>query len=771
MIKTNLPVILLRGLILLPNNEIRLEFDNDLSKNIIDVSELFHDSMLLVVNSINPLEESLREEDMPSIGVVSKIVHKIDLPNGNTRVIIRGINRAKINEFLNLNRASEVLESIVTNISDENIDSKQEKIMVQKIYRELENYVRRVPYISNSILSLIVNINSLSKLTDIVAPSLPIDNNRLVEYLNELNLVKRGEMLLADIYHEQEIFDIEKNIDLKVKKDIDQSQKEYFIREKIKLMKEEIGDNSFKENEVEELIKKINNLKAPKKIKDRLHKELKRYEGMNSSSPEINIIRNYIDWMIELPWGIYTKDCDDLKLVKEKLDESHFGLEKVKSRIIEFLAVKIVSKDLNSPIICLVGPPGVGKTSLAKSIANSINRNFVKMSVGGMHDESEIRGHRRTYLGAMPGRIITSMKKAKSNNPVFLIDEIDKMTQDFRGDPTSALLEVLDPEQNKYFSDNYIEEEYDLSNVMFIVTANNIENIPVPLRDRLEIIELNSYTEFEKLDIAKKHLIPKIVKSHGNKKIEFTDETILDIIRYYTKEAGVRDLERKIEEVIRKIITNILINKDSEEMMVDDIKEYLGNKKYNETANTKNEVGVVNGLAYTIYGGERLKIEVNYYEGTGNLTLTGSLGDVMKESANIALSYVKSNAKYFKIDPKIFGKIDIHVHVPEGAVPKDGPSAGITITTAIISALKNEQVSNNIAMTGEMTLRGNILPIGGLKEKSIGAIKNNISTIFIPKDNFNNLEDIEDEIKNKLKYVIVDNYKDLYNQIFKNKDK
>lgn len=767
MIKTNLPVILLRGLILLPNNEIRLEFDNDLSKNIVDVAEMFHDNMLLVVNSMNPLEESLREEDMPSIGVVSKIIHKIELPNGNTRVVIRGINRANINEFLNLNRTSEVLESIVTNIVDKNIDEKQEKIMIHKIYRELETYVRRVPYISNSILSLIVNINDLSKLTDVIAPNLPVDNNRLVEYLNELDLVKRGEMILADIYHEQEIFDIEKNIDLKVKKDIDESQKEYFIREKIKLMKEEIGDTSFKEDEIEDLANKIKNLKAPKKLKDRLYTELKRYEGLNSSSPEIGIIRNYIDWVLGLPWGIYTKDCSDLKLVKDRLDESHFGLEKVKSRIIEFLAVKIANKDLKSPIICLVGPPGVGKTSLAKSIANSINRNFVKMSVGGVHDESEIRGHRRTYLGAMPGRIIISMKKAKSNNPVFLIDEIDKMSQDFRGDPASALLEVLDPEQNKFFSDNYIEEEYDLSDVMFIVTANNIENIPSPLRDRLEIIELNSYIEFEKLDIAKNYLIPKIIKSHGNKKIEITDEAILDIIRYYTKEAGVRDLERKIEEIVRKIITDMLINKSKKLVKVEDTKKYLGNKKYNETIKTNNEIGVVNGLAYTIYGGDSLKIEVNYYQGTGNLILTGSLGDVMKESANIALSYVKANAEYFKIDPKIFSTIDIHIHVPEGAVPKDGPSAGITITTAIISALTNKKVDSKIAMTGEITLRGNILPIGGLKEKSIGAIKNNISIIFIPKENLGTLDDIEVEIKSKLEYIAVDNYKELYNKIFK----
>ena len=754
---------------MLPNNEIRLEFDNDLSRNIIDISELFHDNMLLVVNSLNPLEESPKEDDLPEIGIVSKITQKIDLPNGKTRVIIKGINRANINEILNLNKASEVLESIVSNIEEEHIEKTEENIMVHKIYRELENYVKKVPYISNSILSLIINICELSKVTDIVAPHLPVNNDRLLEYLNECKASKRGEMILEDIYKEQEMFEIEKKIDLKVKQNIDDSQKEYLLREKIKLIKEELGDTTLKDDEIDELKLKIKELKAPEKIKDRLNEELKRYESFNQTSPELSIVRNYIDWLLALPWNNYTVDNNDLKLALNKLNATHYGLEDIKTRIIEYLAVRIANNTAKSPIICLVGPPGVGKTTLARSIADSINRNFVKISVGGLNDEAEIMGHRRTYLGAIPGKIIQSMKKAKSGNPVFLIDEIDKMTKDFKGDPASALLEVLDPEQNKYFSDNYIEEEYDLSKVMFIVTANTLDSIPDPLRDRLEIIELSGYTEYEKLDIAKKHLLPNLIKSHGLKKddIVISDSIILDIIRYYTREAGVRELERKLEAIIRKIVTSRVTNKTANKFQINKIDEYLGNKKYSFGEIGENEVGVVNGLAYTSYGGDTLRIEVNYYRGSGNLVLTGSLGEVMQESAKIALSYVKANAEFFGINPDKFIKNDIHIHVPEGATPKDGPSAGVALTTALISTLSNKKVDKKIAMTGEITLRGNVLQIGGLKEKSLGAIRSGVKTIFIPEKNVRDLDEIPEEIKEKIRYVPVKTYKELYKILVK----
>lgn len=771
MIKTDLPVILLRGIILLPNNDIRLEFDNDISKNIIDIAELFHDNNILVVSQSDPLEESPNVKELPKIGVIAKISHKMELPNGKTRIIITGIKRAKIYEYLNLNKTSEVLEAIAGEIDDEQIDVKEEKVLTRKLYRELEKYIKTVPYTSNSVLSQIIDITNLSKITDIVVPNLPIDLDRMQRYMKETSSYKRLQMILEDIYSDEEMFAIEKKLDVQIREELDNTQKEYMLREKIKLIKQELGEASVKEEEVDSLKEKIEKLDAPISIKNRLKKELSRLESLSQTSPEINIVENYINWLLDLPWSEETIDNDDLNAVKLNLDKSHYGLEKVKNRIIEYLAVKQMTNSLRGPIICLVGPPGVGKTSLAFSIASAINRNFVKISVGGINDEAEIKGHRRTYLGANPGRIIQGMKKAKSINPLFLIDEIDKMTKDIKGDPASTLLEVLDPEQNKYFSDNFIEEDYNLSKVMFIATANYIENIPEPLKDRMEIIELSGYTEFEKLDIAKKHLIPKSIKEHGLKEsnIEFDDDVLLFIIRYYTKEAGVRELERLIASVIRKVVMNVIKKNDKElttKITKNNIDAYLGKKKYYFNSNENSyQIGVVNGLAYTSYGGDTLPIEVSFYKGKGNLVLTGSLGDVMKESAQIALSYIKCNYEHFNINYDDLINNDIHIHVPDGAVPKDGPSAGITLTTALISAFSKLKVPKKIAMTGEITLRGTILPIGGLKEKSIGAYRNGVKYIFIPKENMRDLEEIPKEIKEAITYIPVNNYKEVYKKI------
>jgi len=771
LIKTDLPVILLRGIILLPNNDIRLEFDNDISKNIVDIAELFHDNNILVVSQNDPLEEAPNVKELPKIGVVAKISHKMELPNGKTRIIITGIKRAKIYEYLNLNKTSEVLEAIASEIDDEQIDSKEEKVLTRKLYRELEKYIKTVPYTSNSVLSQIINVTNLSKMTDIVVPNLPIDLDRMQMYMKESSSYKRLQMILEDIYSDEEMFAIEKKLDVQIREELDNTQKEYMLREKIKLIKQELGEASVKEEEVDSLKEKIENLDAPINIKNRLKKELSRLESLSQTSPEINIVENYINWLLDLPWSEETVDNNDLNIVKANLDKSHYGLQKVKNRIIEYLAVKQMTNSLRGPIICLVGPPGVGKTSLAFSIASAINRNFVKMSVGGINDEAEIKGHRRTYLGANPGRIIQGMKKAKSINPVFLIDEIDKMTKDIKGDPASTLLEVLDPEQNKYFSDNFIEEDYDLSKVMFIATANYIENIPEPLKDRMEIIELSGYTEFEKLDIAKKHLIPKSIKEHGLKdsNIEFDDDVILFIIRYYTKEAGVRELERLISSTVRKVVMNVIKKNDNElkvKITKNNIDAYLGKKKYYFNSNENSyQIGVVNGLAYTSYGGDTLPIEVSFYKGKGNLVLTGSLGDVMKESAQIALSYIKCNYEYFNIKYDDLIDNDIHIHVPDGAVPKDGPSAGITLTTALISAFSKLKVPKKIAMTGEITLRGTVLPIGGLKEKSIGAYRNGVKYIFIPKENMRDLEEIPKEIKETITYIPVNNYKEVYKKI------
>lgn len=767
--KTNLPVILLRGLVLLPNNEIRLEFDNDDSKNIIDVAELFHDKHILVTSHKNYLEEVTNKNDLPEIGVISKITHRIELPNGKTRVVIKGESRAHVFEYLNVNN-NDILESIITEIDDVNVDEQDEKMLVRKLYHELENYINIVPYMSNSILNHIKNIKNLDTLSDTIVPELPVSVDRLLEYLVEVDPKERALMILNDIYQELESYKVEEEIDRKVKENIDKSQKEFILREKLQLIKEELGENYSREDELDELSLKISELDAPIYIKRRLEKEKKRYESLPPMSQEVNVIKNYIDNLLSLPWNKYSSEIHDLKLVKEKLDVTHYGLEEIKNRIIEYLAVKEKTNTIKGPILCLVGPPGVGKTSLAKSIATSMRRKFVKFSVGGMDDEAEIMGHRKTYVGASPGRVITSLIKAKVANPVLLIDEIDKMTKSYNGDPASALLEVLDPEQNAYFSDHYIEEEFDLSNVLFILTANYIEDIPEALRDRLEVIELSGYTEYEKVDLTENYLIPRELENHGLKEnIRFTKEAILEIVNYYTKEAGVRELERMIAKILRKLVTEELVeHKDINNLVIrkNDVVKYLGKRKFEFITQGIRESGVINGLAYTRYGGDTLPIEVTHYPGTGNLVLTGSLGDVMKESCRIAYSYVKANYEKFGINFKVFKTNDIHIHVPEGAVPKDGPSAGIAIVTALISSLLNIRISSKIALTGEITLRGKVIAIGGLKEKSIGAGRNHIKTIFIPKDNLKDIEDIPKEVTSKIKYIPVTNYGDVFNILF-----
>ena len=772
MIKTNLPVILLRGAVLLPYCEFRLELNNDIDKKIIELSEKFNDNNVLIVSPPNPIDENIDITNLPKVGTVAKIVLKMELGN-ITRIVLEGINRVKVEEYVDYPNHGNILNAIITATTQFAMSPQDETALIRKLLRRVESYITKVPSISNSILSQISEINSISKISDIVANYLPLDFERRYEYLNTINPYKRVIMLFEDIKTEEEILELDKKIETKLKDSLDSSQKEFILREKIRLIKEELGDINLKETDIDILKNKINKLKCDNKIKDKLNSELKKYELMNQNSPEISVVRNYIDLMLSLPWNISSKDNNDLKLIRKRLDSTHFGLDKIKNRIIEFLAVKEMSNNLKSPIICLVGPPGVGKTSLAKSIAESIDRKFVKISVGGVNDEAEIVGHRRTYIGSSPGKIINAIKRAKVNNPVFLIDEIDKMTKDIKGDPASCLLEVLDPEQNKYFVDSYIEEEYDLSKVMFILTANYLYQIPEALRDRLEVIEINGYTEYEKLDIAKKHLIKRELTEHGlnSKNIDIKDEAILTIIRNYTREAGVRELERCIATVLRKIATEIVELKDKNKQYKitnKNIEIYLGKKKYNyDMINESKVSGVANGLAYTEFGGTTLPIEVTYFKGKGNLTLTGSLGEVMKESAQIALSYIKTHYMEFGIDYKLLENSDIHIHVPEGAVPKDGPSAGITLTSALISAFTNKPIDNKIGMTGEITLRGNVLPIGGLKEKAIGAHRSGIKTIIIPQENERDLDEMPDEIKKDIKFVLVNDYGKVYSTIYK----
>lgn len=566
-------------------------------------------------------------------------------------------------------------------------------------------------------------------------------------------------MLLQDFEKEKKMSEVEKKINDTVKERIDQGQKDYYLREKMHAIREELGDIVEADKDADSIRKRLEENPYPEYIKEKVKEELMRYEMLPQASGETGVIKTYIDWLVELPWWQTTEDNENLDSAQQILDEDHYGLAKVKERIMEYLAVKQMTNSLKAPIICLVGPPGVGKTSLAKSVARALDRKFVKMSLGGVRDEAEIRGHRRTYLGALPGRIIQGMKKAGVINPVFLIDEIDKMASDYKGDPSSAMLEVLDPEQNSMFSDHYIEEPYDLSKVLFIATANYLENIPPALQDRLEIIQLSSYTDIEKVNIAKEHLLPKQMKENGLKEGQLVvdEDMILYLVRYYTREAGVRQLERTIANICRKTVLAIL--KDKKESIVLDRKlvhDWLGNEKVDYGKKEKeDQVGTVTGLAYTSFGGDILQIEANRFEGKGHLILTGQLGDVMKESASIALDYIRSHAKEYGIDPKIFEKTDIHIHVPEGAVPKDGPSAGVTMTTALVSCLSDRPVKANLAMTGEVTLRGNVLPIGGLKEKSLAAHRSGITTILIPKGNEKDLEEIPEEVKEAITFIPV----------------
>lgn len=763
--KSNLPVLLLKNMVLFPYNEIRIEFDSDDDKKLISLSESCYESSILIVNPKDSLESNPEIEELPNFGIVGKIKMKLDMPNGKTRIILAGENRAKIFAY---SKDDGIYEALYSSIPSEELSVKEEVAYVRALNKHIDVYVKEVPYMSNTILSQTAGINNIDKLTDIVVLYLPINYERKQEYLKESLSTVRVKMILDDINRDIEILKLEQNIEANVAMGLEQNQKEFVLREKIKAIREELGEDE--QNEEEILKEKINSLDCPKKVKEKLLVELNKYSMSNSFSPETGMIRNYIDWLLNLPWNILTDDRKDLKKVRDILDSTHYGLESVKERVIEYLAVKQNTNNLRSPIICLVGPPGVGKTTFAKSIAKSLNRKVTKISVGGINDEAEIIGHRRAYVGSAPGLIIQGMKKAGTKNPVFIIDEIDKMTKDIKGDPASSLLEVLDKEQNKYFVDHYIEEEFDLSSVMFIATANYLSQIPEELKDRLEIIELSSYTEYEKLDIAKKHLIENQLKEHGlkEKEVSFTDDAILTLIRNYTKESGVRELDRLIATIMRKIVKKIVVDKSKRKYVIgdDNIEEYLGIKKYLYNDNEEKErIGVVNGMAYTIYGGDILPIEATMFKGKEGLVLTGSLGEVMQESAKIALDYIKSNSDKFGVDLDELEDKTIHIHVPEGAIQKEGPSAGVALTTALISLFANKKISSRISMTGEITLTGRVLPIGGLKEKVIGAYRARVNKIFIPRENEKDLKDIPDDIKENIDFVLVDNYLDIYTNI------
>ena len=762
-----LAVLVLRDVVVFPNNEVRIEYDDLFEKASIDYADSTEGKYLVIVN---PIDSSLGKEvtSLPNYGVLGQLKLKLNVPNGKTRVVIEGIRRV---EVTNYSFSSDFYQAEIHEVPYTQ-DLGDDKNYYTLLMKSLDKYIEKAPYMSNAIISQLDSVDTLDELCDLIGSFLPVEYQKKKKYVLEISPKKRAQLLIEDINEDIKFIELEQKIENEVEKEIEESQKEYFLREKIKVIKRELGDINSKEDEVSLLKKRLSKLKCNSKVREKIKSEISRYEAISSHSPELGMIRDYLDWMLHLPWNVYTRDTKDLNKVAQVLNSRHYALEEVKERILEYLAVKQNTNNLRSPILCLVGPPGVGKTSLALSIAESLGRKVAKISVGGINDEAEIVGHRRTYVGANPGRIIQGIRKAGTANPVFIIDEIDKMTKDIKGDPASSLLEVLDPEQNSKFSDHYIEEEFDLSKVLFIATANYIEQIPYELRDRLEVIELTSYTEYEKLEIAKDHLIPRALEEHGltSLQVQIDEEAILAMIRYYTKEAGVRELDRVIASLFRKIVKKILLEKKQVFYHIEekDLAKFLGKKKYAfEKKGSHAEVGVVYGMAYTLFGGDILPIEVTKFPGKGELILTGSLGDVMRESCHIAFSYIKANASEFLLDLTELSSSDIHIHVPEGAVTKDGPSAGIAITTALISLFKNQAVSNTISMTGEITLRGRVLPIGGLREKVIGAHRAGIRKVFLPKENENDLDLVPEEIKKEMQFVFVNNYSDVYRRIFR----
>lgn len=746
------PIICTRGAIIFPGQDMSLDVGRRASVDVVNFSLNMNLDVILVSQKNIDIDEP-KKNDLYEIGTICHI-RASRKRDDHLKVVFVGEDRCRLIEIYEIDGIKYASVEVLSDVVEDDLALEVLKTKVKKEYSLFEQKNGRAPLRAPENMSN----QYISELVDGFAQANIFNSGEKQKFLEEYHLEKRLEMFLTYISLEKKKEEIEKEINLRVKDSVESSQKDYYLRERIKAIKEELGDGQG--GDVEKLKEEFSKDRYPENIKAKANEEIRRLDMTSTASGEYGMIRTYLDWLISIPWTEKSVDETDLTKVKEVLDEDHYGLEKIKTRILEYLAVKELSHSLKSPIICLVGPPGVGKTSLAKSIARALNRNFVKMSLGGVRDEAEIRGHRRTYLGSYPGRIIQGMKKAGTTNPVFLIDEIDKMGADYKGDPSSAMLEVLDPEQNSMFQDHYLEETYDLSDVMFIATANYLESIPGPLLDRLEIINLSSYTELEKLNICKDHLIPKVLKKDGLKPSQFSisDEMITHVIRHYTRESGVRELERMMETLARKATLEIYTkSKRSIKVSKKLVQEWLGHEKFEYgTKEKKNQVGVVTGLAYTAFGGDILQIEVNYFEGKGKLIITGQLGDVMKESAEIALDYVKSNAKKFGIDVKFFETHDIHIHVPEGAVPKDGPSAGVTLTTAFVSALTNKAVDANCAMTGEVTLRGNVLPIGGLREKSIAANRSGITKVFIPKGNVKDIDELPDIVKENITFMPVD---------------
>jgi len=757
--KQVLPLLPLRGLTVFPY--MILHFDVGREKSIKALEEaMINNQLIFLVTQKDAKNDSPEENDIYRIGTISKVKQLLKLPGDTIRVLVEGLSRAQICELVQTDPffMAEVAEKIF--VPDEEKEVEIEALK-RRVLGTFEEYVKLNSKISPETVLSIMSIEDAGQLSDLITSNIFLKVEQKQEILDEFHPVERLEKLLEILVKEIDILEIERNINARVRKQIDKTQKEYYLREQLKAIQCELGDKEGVAGEVEEYKEKLSKVSLPEEVEKKVYKELDRLLKMAPGSAEGSVIRTYLDWIFDLPWDKKTDEILDLKRAEEILDEDHYGLEKVKERIVEYLAIRMLKNNMKGPILCLIGPPGVGKTSIAKSIARAVNRNYVRMSLGGVRDEAEIRGHRRTYVGAMPGRIIAALKQAGSKNPLILLDEIDKMSHDFRGDPASAMLEVLDGEQNFAFRDHYLELPFDLSDVLFITTANNLETIPRPLLDRMEVINLSGYTEEEKVNIALKYLVPKQIEAHGlNKRnIKFDEQVMRDIINYYTREAGVRNLEREIATVCRKAARHLIsTSRKSVKVTSANIEKFLGTKKFRyDKAGEKDEVGIATGLAWTPVGGDTLSIEVTLMSGNGKLELTGHLGDIMKESAHAAMSFIRSRIEQLHIDPEFHNKHDIHIHVPEGAIPKDGPSAGITLATAMVSALTGMPVRKNVAMTGEITLRGRVLPIGGLKEKVLAAHRAGIDTIIVPEDNKKDIEEIPENVRKKLKFVFAAN--------------
>lgn len=750
-----LPLLPLRGILVFPYTVIHLDVGREKSVRAIEEAML-HDRLIFLATQKEAQTDDPKPEDIYTVGTVAEVKQLLKLPGGTIRVLVEGIARARIVRYM---AEYPFFKVEMEQFSEEQTRNSHVEALMRNLLQQFEQYVKLSKRIPPETVVAIVNIGEPGRLADIIASHLTLKIEDKQELLEAVDVATRLEKLCAIVARELEIVELERRINIRVRKQMEKTQKEYYLREQMKAIQRELGDKDERQAEGEEYREKIAQAKLPKDVEEKALKEVERLEKMPPMAAEATVVRNYLDWILALPWTKTTRDRLEIATATQILEEDHYGLKEPKERILEYLAVRKLVKNMKGPILCFVGPPGVGKTSLGRSIARALERKFVRISLGGVRDEAEIRGHRRTYVGALPGRIIQGMRQAGSKNPVFLLDEVDKMSTDFRGDPSAALLEVLDPEQNSGFSDHYIEIPFDLSQVLFITTANYQYNIPRPLWDRMEIIQISGYTEEEKVQIAVRHLIPKQLREHGlaQEQLVFSENALRRVIREYTRESGVRNLERQIAAICRKTAKEIVAGKTQRiRVTAQSVEKFLGIPRYRYgLAEKADEVGVATGLAWTETGGDTLAIEVTLCKGKGNLTLTGKLGEVMRESAQAGYSFVRSRVQELEIDENFYEKFDIHIHIPEGATPKDGPSAGITIATALASALTGRRVRHDVAMTGEITLRGRVLPVGGIKEKILAAHRAGIKTVILPVDNKKELEEIPSQVKNKLRFIFV----------------